>query len=100
MYPLEPRPIDGNALYDMIQDNACHDVMSVSDVLSFIENVPTLDYAPVKRGKWMPWYKEDKNHKTGFSRGLTQLGWWCSACHGRSGIRTKFCPNCGAKMEA
>ena len=68
-------------------------------VSKWLEEEPTLDYAPVKRGKWIPWYKEDKNPKTGFPRGLRQFGWSCSACHCRSGIRTKFCPGCGALMD-
>lgn len=37
------RAIDADALYDTIRDNACHDVMSVADVLDFIKSVSTLD---------------------------------------------------------
>lgn len=86
---MEPRPIDGNALYDMIQDNACHDVMSVADVLNFIEDAPALDYAPVKHGEWI----HDINNLYG-----------CSECLGRETMShkalKKYCPNCGARMEA
>lgn len=45
------RPIDADALYDMIHDNACHDVVGLADILDFIDIAPTLDYVPVKRGR-------------------------------------------------
>lgn len=80
------RPIDADALYDMIHDNACHDVVGIADVLDFIEIAPSLDYAPVKRG-WL--------EHIGF------LTCRCSEC------KTTFhelpcenyCPNCGALMD-
>ena len=37
------RPIDANVLHDTIADNACHDIIAVSDVLEFIKEAPTID---------------------------------------------------------
>lgn len=54
--------------------------------------IPTADVAPVVHGKWM----------------LKHVGaghyWECSNCHENPCIyvteNTRFCPNCGAKMDA
>ena len=37
------RLIDADVLYDIVSDNACHDTISVSDVLEFIKEAPTMD---------------------------------------------------------
>lgn len=82
------RPIDANALYDMIHDNACHDVVGIADVLDFIEITPTLDYAPVKHGKWFYGAEYAGVHEVD-----------CSVCGNYANDYYDFCPNCGAKME-
>lgn len=56
-----------------------------------ISSIPAADVAPVVHGKWL----------------LKHIGaghyWECSACHENPCIyvtnNTKFCPNCGAKMD-
>lgn len=47
------------------------------------------DVRPVVKGHWT-------NHRTLFTDG----DWYCSACgHWQSHGATKYCPNCGAKMQ-
>lgn len=64
---------------------------SYNTVQAYVLDVPAADVAEVSRGKWIPvqeypnnpWYRE------------------CSEC-GRAIEtikRSKYCPNCGAKME-
>lgn len=56
-----------------------------------IKTAPTIDAEPVRHGEWL----------------LRHVGhghyWECSACHTNPCIyvtsNTKFCPNCGAKMD-
>ena len=68
----------------------------VEDCLGIIENLPLVEVEPVKRGKWIydnqfGWYRASCS-ECGYKR-VTDIkaekwnGW-------------KYCPNCGAKMEA
>ena len=50
-----------------------------------IEELPTID--TVKRGKW-------NDHTC-----MNWHGWHCSVCDHETQRRTKYCPNCGARME-
>lgn len=93
------RPIDANALLkrrrnfgkeyalDPVDKNIDDQLVDLRHVL----NAPTIDYAPVVHGEWL----------------LRHVGhghyWECSECHTNPCIyvteNTKFCPNCGAKMD-
>lgn len=61
------------------------------DAIKAVREVPAAEVAPVVHGKWL----------------LKHIGaghyWECSACHENPCIyvtnNTKFCPNCGAKMD-
>lgn len=57
----------------------------------FVANFPAVDVAPVVHGKW------ELRHE-GYGH-----YWECSVCHTNPCIyvtrNTKFCPNCGAKMD-
>ena len=78
------RPIDGNALLERYGE-PCH---SFADV---IEDMPTLDYAPVVHGEWIeddtPFAKQRK----------------CSVCgkndNPKTAISGHYCWFCGAKMD-
>lgn len=67
-------------------------VDEITSCISEVVNAPTLDVAPVRHGEWI----------------LRHIGaghyWECSVCHKNPCIYvtkdTKFCPNCGAKMDA
>ena len=56
-----------------------------------MKNLPAADVAPVVHGKW------ELRHE-GYGH-----YWECSVCHTNPCIyvtrNTKFCPNCGAKMD-
>lgn len=57
----------------------------------YIEALPAADVAPVVHGEWLLRH-EGYGHY-----------WECSVCHTNPCIyvteHTKFCPNCGAKMD-
>lgn len=63
----------------------------VSEAMAVLEDVSAADVAPVVHGEWI----------------LKHIGaghfWECSVCHTNPCIyvteNTKFCPNCGAKMD-
>ena len=60
-------------------------------MISYPEYTPTADVAPVVYGEWLLRH-EGYGHY-----------WECSVCHTNPCIyvteHTKFCPNCGAKMD-
>lgn len=62
-----------------------------ADIIREINNIPAADIAPVVHGKWLLRH-EGYGHY-----------WECSVCHANPCIyvtkNTKFCPNCGAKMD-
>lgn len=62
-----------------------------AEIESMLSNLPVADVAPVVHGKW------ELRHE-GYGH-----YWECSVCHTNPCIyvtrNTKFCPNCGAKMD-
>ena len=52
-----------------------------------IDRAPTIEAEPVRRGRW-----ETRNEYSMYSI-------YCSACGRWQMSRTKYCPDCGAKME-
>ena len=68
-----------------------HFILGIESVLEYVENLPAADVAPVVHGEWL----------------LRHIGaghyWECSVCHTNPCIyvteHTKFCPNCGARMD-
>ena len=65
-------------------DHSGYETMMLYEIQDIIENIPT---AEPKKGKWVP---------------LTD-GWAvCSVCEHlerAAGLKWRFCPNCGARME-
>lgn len=48
------------------------------------------EYEEPKTGHWISHYDEDAKE-----------GWYeCDRCHTERAFNTKFCPDCGAKMES
>lgn len=66
-----------------------HDVYST--VLSVVECEPAADVAEVRHGKWI---RSEKD-------GIIFADYECSVCsaYPTGGIRSYYCPNCGAKMD-
>ena len=102
------RLIDANALMKRIEEVYCKDCNSHNGVMcracahmddmDFIEDAPTTDAQPVKRGKWI-----DVDYKTlghGFLETYPNDGVCCSEC--RTGFKKSrllirsYCPNCGS----
>lgn len=86
--------ISRNALLDIMPKN--DELLSV-DVRRIICESPIIDAEPVRHGQW-----ETKEYTTEDS-----FDDWivihheevCSECGKGQGERSKFCPNCGAKMD-
>lgn len=95
------RPIDGDALAGVIEDAARRLIDdgyspqgdALREAAAFIKEFPAIEAEPVRHGRW---------EKGGYACGETE--WKCSVC-GETEWRTscgrlKFCPFCGAKMDA
>lgn len=81
------RPIDADRL-KTIQSIQNADFNSIETIQRWIDNAPTID--PVRHGKWVG--GDGKPKKDSFSV-------YCSACGKWSEYRTKYCGECGAKMD-
>lgn len=61
------------------------------DVMEVIEDAPLIEAEPVKHGEWLLRHEGHGHY------------WECSVCHTNPCIyvtnNTKYCPNCGAKMD-
>ena len=71
-------------------------------IISYIDEIPTVDAEPVRHGAWLPCDKKGYIlTETALRNGGQWYGYKCSECnniyHGNA--LTKYCPNCGAKMN-
>ena len=95
------------SLMDMTYyDDEGHTIHDYEDrlaiVKSFVDSVPTVDAEPVRHGAWLPCDKKGYVlTETALRDGRRWYGYKCSECnniyHGNA--FTKYCPNCGAKMD-
>ena len=53
-----------------------------------IDDAPGVDAEPVRHGRWLEHYPND-----------IWDCYQCSCCKARRANKTKYCPNCGAKMD-
>ena len=94
------RLIDADALPDhKFSENQCnkfgdgaHYRQGWNDAIdAIVDNEPTVDAVPVRRGKWERHYCEDD--------GIPD-GWQCNQCNNWFYFdrRPKYCPDCGAQM--
>lgn len=51
-----------------------------------MSRIPAADVEPVRHGKWIPY-------------NLKECLYLCSECNAHPRDRTKYCPNCGARMD-
>lgn len=74
---------------DTLHDNA-PDQEGVDDLIAIIKEIPSVKPQEPKTGHWI---RQDNTKKPLY-------GWYfCSECNSVIGDKTKFCSNCGAKME-
>ena len=77
--------------------------ISVDAMKSFIKNRPAADVAPVRHGRWEPYFEEVEIYNAGGVAERKQTGWICGRCKSVESItryyKTNYCPNCGAKMD-
>lgn len=65
-----------------------HFAETIADAVETLEDLPSVN--PVKTGHWI---RQDNTKEPLY-------GWYfCSECNSVIGDKTKFCSNCGAKME-
>ena len=66
-------------------------------------SIPAADVAPVRLGRWEPYFEEVEIYNAGGVAERKQTGWICGRCKSVESItrhyKTNYCPNCGAKME-
>lgn len=99
------RLIDGNALVKQIEGTHCKDCNSYNgamcractwmDAMDYIEDAPTIDAQPVKHGHWVELPKALNPNETPCQ---------CSNCKHVISFyygypKSKFCDECGAKMD-
>ena len=60
-----------------------------SSIYAVIDNAPAADVVPVRHGWWI-W----RNKWEPF-----EFKYECSICHDGSDLESKYCPNCGGKMD-
>lgn len=61
-----------------------------ADCITELEDVPTIDAAPVVHGRWVEYLPV---------LGAGDLQIRCSECGLTHDVRTSYCPNCGARMD-
>lgn len=99
------RLIDADALRDKLQEEIDKAIPPFDDVIgsircgvrlarNIVEDEPTVDAVPVRHGKWIHEvrYTIDSLHSYQQYR--------CSECDMTYITNTKYCPNCGARMDA
>lgn len=115
---MDVRLIEANSLIKEIESNHCKGCDNYNgamcracewmDAMDYIEDAPTIDAQPVKRGRWSECWRDP-------ARNVISV--ICSACEGASltylpkrdlavedvpkkiCIQMPYCPNCGAKMR-
>ena len=102
----EQRYISANALEKFVSDvrrrlpKESRDFFTRDEMLlnfqQYVHAQPTIDAVPVVRGEWKTWEEQFPGRTT---RKKNNLGVFCSACQLHADNMTRYCPNCGAKME-
>ena len=102
--------IDKEAALSLVQPDAPEDEKAAVTIAtakklvrSIIQRAPAADVAPVRHGRWEPYFEEVEIYNAGGVAERKQTGWICGRCKSVESItryyKTNYCPNCGAKME-
>lgn len=81
------RLIDADALANYANNQIVG--ITANEIMRF----PTVDAEPVRHGRW----SEQAIRTT--SRGVDEIGYYCSECGYFESYTAKYCAGCGAKME-
>lgn len=57
--------------------------------ISLLHDVPTADVAPAIHGEWEPIINAYRELE----------GWMCKCCGNETKQKSKYCPNCGCRMD-
>ena len=93
---MSRRLIDADALKIDIEQLAEWKLINHRALISVVEKInaqPTVDAEPVKRGEWRKTYLDHE------AFGERPSIFYCSACCACSNVKTKYCPQCGARMD-
>lgn len=71
------------------EDNDHITLVRLSDVINCVNNMPSADVQPVKRGRWT-WDSNAPHREHGAYK--------CSNCGCHSDFEENYCYNCGARM--
>lgn len=85
--------IERKAAHDAVVDAIWHGKRSMYSVANAINSVPSADVAPVRHGKWNVEWDAERDQKRLFVRIV------CSNCGLKTGQKSNYCPNCGARMD-
>lgn len=91
------RLIDADALLKDIRDHS-QSYFADDFAEEWVDRQPTIYPEPPKTGKWLSHYDYCKKH--GYTPSGLIVYWWCDQCEQGVEHPTKFCPNCGVRMEA
>ena len=94
------RLVDADAVYSDIKERYievmnkkgfCGEAVASAYALAVLADAPTVDAAPVVRGKWIVTRLADNDGPACYK---------CSECSARRNIlvSSNYCPNCGARM--
>ena len=76
---------------------------SREDAADCIRYMDAADVAPVRHGRWEPYFEEVEIYNAGGFAEREQTGWICGRCKSVESItryyKTNYCPNCGARMD-
>ena len=110
------RLIDADALLSELEKYSDPTAMSRNDYLfgmqqrletciELVEDAPTVDAVPVRRGRWIYEERDRLDHETDDGRVFRTEKWWkCSECGNAKGYighkpSDNFCSKCGADMR-
>ena len=79
-----------------IDGEECQNVADPCYVEVQINKIPAADVEPVRHGWWIPIH----NLRSDGYPYSVPTRFWCNQCGSESKAQRKFCPNCGAKMDA
>jgi len=77
-------------------DNFCEGLYEATEVVA---NVPAADVNPERHGRWSDEMVAVNEEAVGYHNDDVRFGFQCSECGGVLNYKTKYCGNCGAKMD-